>query len=378
MSIKTSDYGVQLYRYSLAHDGSLQYSCARQTSVSAYMPTLQSSPQLKPGPSGSTGILVVNLGTPDAPTASAVRRFLRPFLSDPRVIEYPRFLWWLVLNLVILQIRPARSAAAYRKIWTARGSPLLIHSQEIAQGLQQRLDSRTTGKLHVELAMNYGEPSIAAAIDSLLAKGVNRILTLPLYPQYSGTTTASVFDSVARKLNTLRRIPEMRFINDYHDEPGYIAALAASIREDWAQNGRGDKLLLSFHGVPKNSVARGDPYHDQCQQTARLLAAALALADDDWVISFQSRVGREEWLRPYTDETIATLGTQGVSRVDVVCPGFPADCLETLEEIAMQNAELFADSGGGSLHYISALNAREDHASFLACLAKQHLGGWSE
>lgn len=342
------------------------------------MPTLQSPPQLKPGLSESTGILVVNLGTPDAPTASAVRRFLKPFLSDPRVIEYPRFLWWLVLNLVILQIRPARSAAAYRKIWTARGSPLLIHSQDIAQGLQQRLDSRATGKLHVELAMNYGEPSIAAAIDSLLAKGVNRILTLPLYPQYSGATTASVFDSVARKLNTLRRIPEMRFINDYHDEPGYIAALAASIREDWAKTGRGNKLLLSFHGIPMNTVAHGDPYHDQCQQTARLIAAALALADDDWMISFQSRVGREEWLRPYTDETIATLGKQGVSRLDVVCPGFPADCLETLEEIAMRNAELFAASGGGSLHYISALNAREDHASFLACLAEQHLGGWSE
>ena len=341
------------------------------------MPTFKSPPQTGPGPSGPTGILVVNLGTPDAPTAFAVRRFLKQFLSDPRVIDYPRLPWWLVLNLVILQIRPARSAAAYRKIWTAEGSPLLIHSQDIANGLQEQLETRSNGQLHVELAMNYGKPSMDAAIDSLQARGVFRILTLPLYPQYSGTTTASVSDSVARKTKTLRRIPETRFINNYHDAPGYIAALASSIREDWAQHGRGDKLMLSFHGLPNSTVANGDPYRDQCQRTANLVADALALRDDDWVIAFQSRVGREEWLRPYTDETIASLGQQGVSRLDVVCPGFPADCLETLEEIAIRNAALFAASGGGSLHYIAALNARDDHASFLADLVEQHLSGWS-
>jgi len=342
------------------------------------MPTLQSLPQVEQGISESTGILVVNLGTPDAPTTSAVRRFLKQFLSDPHVVEYPRLIWWLVLNLVILQIRPARSAAAYRKIWTDEGSPLRIHSRDIAAGLQEQLDSRAGEQVHVELAMNYGKPSIASALERLRDKGALRVLTLPLYPQYSRTTTASVFDSVTRKINTLWHVPESRFIDNYHDAPGYIAALAASVREDWARNGRGDKLLLSFHGVPKSTVDRGDPYLEQCQQTASLLAEALALSEDDWALSFQSRVGREEWLRPYTDTTIATLGEQRVSRLDVLCPGFPADCLETLEEIEIRNAELFADSGGGSLHYIPALNAREEHTSFLADLVEQQLSEWSE
>jgi len=342
------------------------------------MPTPQSLPQVEQGISESTGILVVNLGTPDAPTTSAVRRFLKQFLSDPHVVDYPRLIWWLVLNLVILQIRPPRSAAAYRKIWTDEGSPLRIHSGDIATGLQKQLDARAREPVHVELAMNYGEPSIASAIDRLRAKGVLRVLTLPLYPQYSRTTTASVFDSVTHNMSNLRHDPELRFVDNYHDAPGYIAALAASVSEDWARNGRGDKLVLSFHGVPKSTVDRGDPYLEHCQQTANLLAEALALSDDDWTLSFQSRVGREEWLRPYTDKTIATLGEQGVSKLDVVCPGFPADCLETLEEIAIRNAELFADSGGGSLHYIPALNAREDHTSFLADLVEQQLAGWSE
>ena len=342
------------------------------------MPTLQSLPQEKHGLPEPTGVLVVNLGTPDAPTAIAVRRFLKQFLSDPHVIEYPRLLWWLVLNLVILQIRPSRSAAAYRKIWTEEGSPLRIHSTDIAAGLQKQLDSRAGQQVHVELAMNYGEPSITSAINRLRDRGALRILTLPLYPQYSRTTTASVLDSVTHITSTLPQVPELRFIDNYHDAPGYIAALSASVSEDWARNGRGDKLLLSFHGVPKSTVDRGDPYLEQCQQTASLLAEALALSEDDWVLSFQSRVGREEWLRPYTDETIANLGNRGLSRLDVVCPGFPADCLETLEEIAMRNAELFAKSGGGSLHYIPALNAREDHASFLADLVEQQLLGWPE
>lgn len=342
------------------------------------MPTLQSLPQEKQGLPESTGVLVVNLGTPDAPTTIAVRRFLKQFLSDPHVIDYPRLIWWLVLNLVILQIRPSRSAAAYRKIWTDEGSPLQVHSQNIAAGLQKQLEMRSGGQVHVELAMTYGEPSIASAIDRLRAEGVLRILTLPLYPQYSSTTTASVFDSVAHITSTLRHVPETRFIDNYHDAPGYIAAVAASIRDEWTKSSRGDKLLLSFHGLPKSSVNRGDPYYEQCQQTASLVAKALALDEDDWALAFQSRVGREEWLRPYTEETIANLGNQGLSRLDVVCPGFPADCLETLEEIAMRNAELFAISGGGSLHYIPALNAREDHASFLADLVEQQLLGWPE
>ena len=340
------------------------------------MPTYESTPAFEHGAAESIGILLVNLGTPEEPTAPAVRRFLKQFLSDPRVIEYPRWLWWLILNGVILTIRPSRSAAAYRKIWTAEGSPLMLFSKEIAAGMQKELERRMPDSINVELAMSYGDPSLNDAVDRLLAKGARRLLVLPMYPQYSGTTTASVIDAVARKLNRLRWVPETRFINQYHDEPGYIAALAASIREFWKQNGRGTKLMFSFHGVPKQTLLNGDPYHCQCQKTARLVAEALELGDDEWLLSFQSRVGREEWLNPYTDETIAKLGKEGMDRLDVVCPGFSTDCLETLEEIAMQNAELFVESGGKTLHYIPALNAREDHVGFLADLVEKHLGGW--
>jgi len=341
------------------------------------MPTYQTTPKFEHGSPESTGILVVNLGTPDAPTTSAVRRFLRQFLSDPRVVEYPRLLWWLVLNLVILVIRPPRSAAAYRKVWTAQGSPLLFNSRAIAEKLGDRLAATSDAPINVELGMTYGEPSISSAIDKLLQRGASRMVVLPLYPQYSGTTTASVFDVVARKLGRLRWIPETRFINNYHDVPGYIDSLAASVRESWEMNGRGGKLLMSFHGVPESTLLNGDPYHCQCQKTARLLADELGLGDSDWTISFQSRVGREKWLAPYTDQTIKSLGKQGLSRVDVICPGFSTDCLETLEEIAMQNAEFFSTAGGGSLHYIPSLNARDDHALFLAGLIQQHTEGWT-
>jgi len=340
------------------------------------MPSYQSTPEFKHGMNESTGILLVNLGTPEAPTSSAVRRFLKQFLSDPRVIEYPRWLWWLILNVVILRIRPSRSAAAYRKIWTDNGSPLMIFSKDIAAGVQAQLDARRPGSTNVELAMSYGDPSIDDAIDRLLARGARRLLVLPLYPQYSGTTTASVIDAVARKLNRLRWVPETRFINQYHDERGYIDALAASIREFWRENGRGTRLMFSFHGVPWSTLLKGDPYHCQCQKTARLVAGALELGEDEWLLSFQSRVGREEWLRPYTDETIIELGQQGLDQLDVVCPGFSTDCLETLEEIAMQNSELFQESGGKTLYYIPALNTRDDHLEFLSNLIEKHLGGW--
>ena len=341
------------------------------------MPTYQTTPQFEHGLPESTGVLVVNLGTPDAPTTGAVRRFLRQFLSDPRVVEYPRLPWWLILNLVILAIRPPRSAAAYRKVWTDKGSPLLVHSQAITDRLRDRLTASTNAEMRVELAMTYGEPSIRAAIDRLLAKGARRIITLPLYPQYSGTTTAAVFDVVVRDLARLRWIPESRFINDYHDAPGYIRALAASVRDNWEANGRGEKLLLSFHGVPESTLQGGDPYHCQCQKTGRLLADELGLEDDDWMMSFQSRVGREKWLAPYTDETVKALGKDGLARLDVICPGFSTDCLETLEEIAMQNAEFFSAAGGGTLHYIPALNDRDDHVQFLAALIAQHTAGWA-
>jgi len=337
------------------------------------MPTYRSTPQLEPGLPESTGVLVINLGTPDAPTTGAVRRFLRQFLSDPHVIQYPRLPWWLILNLVILLIRPSRSAAAYRKIWTEQGSPLMIHSEAIANKLRKRLAPAADGAVHLELAMTYGEPNIAGAIDRLLAQGVSRIVTLPLYPQYSGTTTAAVIDAVTVELERRSPTPESYFIDSYHDAPGYIDALAASVREFWAQNGRGEKLLLSFHGVPKSTLLNGDPYQLQCQETARLLADKLELDDDDCLLSFQSRVGREEWLAPYTDETVRELGKQGKKRIDVVCPGFSTDCLETLEEIAMQNAEFFIAAGGEPLRYIAALNARDDHVQFFAHLIQQRV-----
>jgi len=338
------------------------------------MPTYQSIPEFEHGSPECTGILLVNLGTPEAPTAPAVRKFLKAFLSDPRVVEYPRLLWWLILNGVILRIRPARSAEAYEKIWTDRGSPLMLHSKALAEGLGRQLGERAA----VELAMSYGDPSISDAIDRLVARGARRLLVLPLYPQYSGTTTASVFDAVTRKLQGMRWVPETRFINQYHDHPAYIDALAASVREFWQEHGRGTRLLLSFHGVPKSTLIKGDPYHCQCQKTGRLLAEALDLGDDEWQLSFQSRVGREEWLQPYTDETVRSLAREGVDRIDVACPGFSTDCLETLEEIAMQNAEFFTEAGGRTLHYIPALNSRDDHVACLAQLVTQHMKGWPD
>jgi ferrochelatase len=342
------------------------------------MPTYHSSPPYEHGLPESLGVLLVNLGTPDAPTPSAVRRFLKDFLWDPRVVETPRALWWLILHGVILRIRPSRSARAYRKIWSDRGSPLLLHSQDIADAMQTHLSARLSGTVKVELGMSYGKPSINSALDRLHAGGARRIILLPLYPQYSGTTTASVFDAVNAALSTRRWVPEFRFINQYHDASAYIAANAANIREYWEQHGRGDKLLFSFHGLPRKVLLDGDPYHCQCHKTARLIAAALELDDNDWQVVFQSRVGRDEWLRPYADETIAELGKSGVNRLDVVCPGFAADCLETLEEIAMQNGGLFKANGGSALHYIPALNARDDHTTFLARLVEKHAGGWPE
>jgi ferrochelatase len=339
------------------------------------MSTHQSTPSFELELPVSTGVLVVNLGTPKAPTTGAVRRFLRQFLSDPRVVDYPRLLWWLILNLVILVIRPARSARAYRKIWTEQGSPLLVYSEAIANKLRERLSARGGSAEHLELAMTYGEPSVRRAIDHLVAKDVRRIITLPLYPQYSRTTTAAVSDVVERELSRLHDAPESLLINDYHDAPGYIGALAASIRADWARNGRGDKLLMSFHGIPKDMVRNGDPYYDQCQKTGRLLADELSLDDLDWELTFQSRVGREEWLEPYTEEAVKLLGEQKLPRLDVVCPGFSTDCLETLEEIAMQNRDFFTTAGGGSLHYIPALNAREDLVECLADLVAERVSG---
>jgi len=337
-----------------------------------------SYPRYEHGTPESLGVLLVNLGTPDEPTTAAVRRYLKQFLSDPRVVELPRPLWWLILNGVILRIRPPRTAEAYRKIWTEHGSPLLLHCRDIATSVASELRSRLSGPAHVELGMSYGEPSIGSALDRLHEAQVRRVLLLPLYPQYSNTTTGSVFADVAGHLSRRRWIPEFRFVNHYHDAPGYVAALAASIRDFRDREGAGSKLLFSFHGLPRRMLDDGDPYHCQCQKTARLVAAELELADDEWAVSFQSRVGREPWLKPYTDELLEQWGQEGMDRVDVVCPGFSADCLETLEEIRMQNGELFAEAGGGELRYIPALNARDDHVVFLSRLVVKHAAGWPE
>ena len=255
---------------------------------------------------------------------------------------------------------------------------MLRISEDIAQSLQDKLTQRFAGPVHAVLGMSYGSPSIPAALDQLHAEGARRIVVLPLYPQYSGTTTGSVFDATTAALGARRWVPELRFINNYHDAPGYVAALAASVTDYWEQNGRGDKLLLSLHGLPRHTLDAGDPYHCQCLKTARLLATSLELEDDYWQIAFQSRLGRGKWLQPYADATIADLGRSGLGRLDVLCPGFAADCLETLEETAMQNRDIFRAAGGGDLHYIPALNARDDHVAFLARLVEKHAGGWLE
>lgn len=342
------------------------------------MPTFESQPKYEHEQEDALGVLVVNLGTPDAPTSSAVRRYLRQFLWDPRVVEYPRWLWWLVLNLVILVIRPARSARAYQAIWTEQGSPLLLHSQAIVAAIQGALSAKLAGNVQVELAVTYGNPSITEGLNKLHAAGARRILVLPLYPQYSATTTASAFDAVFAALARRRWVPELRLINHYHDEPGYIAAASASISEYWQENGKGAHLLFSFHGLPKKNLEMGDPYHCHCLKTARLIAESLQLPDGFWSVAFQSRVGREEWLQPYTEDVLAGFGRDGMQRVDVVCPGFSVDCLETLEEIDIRYSELFAEAGGGSLNYIPCLNSREDHVEFLSDLLRQHLRGWPE
>ena len=342
------------------------------------MPSYRSNPLYRHGDDDALGVLVVNLGTPDAPTTSAVRRYLAEFLWDPRIVELPRPLWWLILNGVILRVRPSRSAKAYREIWSDDGSPLLVYCKALANGIEDSLRQRGAGNIHVALGMSYGNPSIPSAIDELHAKGARRLVVLPLYPQYSGTTTGSVFDAITSALSERRWVPEFRFINHYHDRDAYLDALAKSVKEHWQAHGRGDKLMFSFHVVPRQTLLDGDPYHCHCLKTARLVTDRLGLAKEDWVLSFQSRVGSAEWLKPYTDETLVELGKAELGTLDVVCPGFSVDCLETLEEIAMQNAELFEESGGGELRYIPSLNDRADHVALLADLVIEHAQGWPE
>ncbi|MGI9320328.1 MAG: ferrochelatase [Thiogranum sp.] len=324
----------------------------------------------------SLGILVTNLGTPDSHQPRDVRRYLKEFLWDSRVVEVPRPLWWLVLNLVILNTRPRRSAAAYAKIWTAEGSPLLAISKREAQALQSQLDQQFDAPVKVVLAMRYGNPSIAAGLQQLRDAGARRILVLPLYPQYSASTTASTFDAVSLELGRWRLLPELRFVNHYHDEPAYIDALAESVREYWSENGEPDKLVMSFHGIPKECLLAGDPYFCECHKTARLLAEKLELPQQRWQLSFQSRLGPKEWLKPYTDHTLQALAKEGIKNVQVMCPGFSADCLETLEEIAMENRDTFLAAGGENYAYIPCLNDRPSHVAMLAELVMKHVQGW--
>ncbi len=324
------------------------------------------------------GVLLVNLGTPDSPERGDVRRYLKEFLWDPRVVEVPRPIWWLVLNGVILNTRPGRSAAAYRKIWTPDGSPLLVLSQRQKTALQTRLSDSCPGPVKVALAMRYGNPSIAAGLADLQAAGARRIIVLPLYPQYSATTTASIFDAVTAYFHKQRWLPELRFINHYHDDAAYVRALAATVEQHWEEHGRSDLLLMSFHGIPREYFEKGDPYHCECQKTGRLLADALGLGTEQWRLSFQSRLGPKEWLRPYTDETLRQVAAQGTKSVDVICPGFSVDCLETLEEIAMENRDEFLHAGGESYHYIPCLNDRREHIAALSELIVHHAQGWPE
>ncbi len=339
------------------------------------MPSYQSPPPAGPETPDALGVLLVNLGTPDAPTAAAVRRYLAEFLSDRRVVELPPWLWRPVLHGFVLRVRPARSAAQYAKIWTKQGSPLLVHSLELARALQPRLAERLQQRVVVELGMTYGNPSIASALQGLEAQGAGRIVVLPLYPQYSGSTTGAAFDRVAQALSGRRRVPGVTFIPEYHAEPGYIDAIAGSIRTFRERHGRGERLLFSFHGLPKRMEEQGDPYGSQCRTTAKLVAERLQLGENDWKVAFQSRFGRQAWLEPYTEETIASWGWKGMQKIDTVCPGFAVDCLETLEEVSLRYAEAFRNAGGDELRYIPALNERPEHVDFLAGLIARHAAG---
>jgi len=321
----------------------------------------------------STGVLLTNLGTPDAPTTKALRAYLKEFLWDPRVVEQPRLLWWLVLNGVILNVRPAKSAAAYRKVWTDEGSPLLAISKKQREKLDHCLRNALGDHVHVELAMRYGNPSIKAGMQALRAKNCQKIIVLPLYPQYSATTTASTFDAVADVLKSWRRIPELHVIDSYHDHPAYIEALSQSVRQYWAKHGEPERLLISYHGIPERYFKNGDPYPCHCRKTARLLREQLGWGEERAFVSFQSRFGREPWMQPYTDATLKQWGQEGVKSVDVVCPGFSADCLETIEEVGMENRDYFLEAGGQQYRYIPALNDDDAHIHALSQVVLQQL-----
>jgi ferrochelatase len=344
------------------------------------MPTTTSryagEPPFRHGSAARTGILLANLGTPDEATAPAVRRYLAQFLSDPRVVEIPALLWKPILHGIVLRVRPAKSAAKYASIWTPAGSPLLVWSEKLAVLLRGYLGERGFPVV-VRTGMRYGNPSMASRLAELKAEGCSRILVLPLYPQYAGPTTASAFDAVYDWARATRSVPELRFVNRYHDHPGYIDALAASVRAHWQTHGQGERLVLSFHGVPERTLHLGDAYHCECRKTARLLGERLGVPAEKLLVTFQSRFGKAKWLEPYTEPTLKELATGGVTSVDVMCPGFATDCLETLEEIDQEAREAFLAAGGRTFQYIPCLNDRHEWVAGLAAIALQHLQGWA-
>lgn len=318
------------------------------------------------GPAPKQGVILCNLGTPDAPQTPELRRYLKEFLSDPRVVEVPRLLWWLILNLIILRIRPRRSAKLYRSVWTEQGSPLLVHSQAQVEGVQRLLSERYNKDIPVVLGMRYGNPSIASAIERLTEMNVRNIVVLPLYPQYSGATTGSTFDALAKSFSKLRWVPELHFIGGYHQSQAYIDALCGSIERHIKEQGQPDKLIFSYHGTPQRYLKQGDPYHCLCHQTTRLVQESLKIDKQQVMTTFQSRFGREPWLQPYTDETLEQLPADGIKKVAVICPGFSSDCLETIEEINIEGRQIFTDAGGEEFHYIPCLNNDEAHIEALA------------
>ncbi len=327
------------------------------------------------GQPSATAVLLCNLGTPDAPTPAAVRSYLAEFLGDPRVVEIPRALWLPILHGLILPLRSKKSAAKYQTIWMPEGSPLKVWTERQGKRLQGWLGEQGH-RVRVAYAMRYGTPSIASQLDALADAGASRILVLPAYPQYSGTTTASLIDAVSAWSRGRRNIPELRFVNRYHDDRGYILALARRIERHWREHGRPEHLVMSFHGVPERTLHLGDPYHCECRKTARLLAEALQLAPEQYTVSFQSRFGKAKWLEPYTQPTLEALARAGTRRVDVVCPGFTSDCLEPLEEIAMECRDAFLANGGEAFHYIPCLNDETEWIHALGHIAQQHLAGW--
>jgi len=322
----------------------------------------------------NTGILLINLGTPDAPEPAALRRYLAEFLSDPRVVDRNPWLWKLVLHGVILRIRPRRSAHAYKKVWLANGSPLLVHSQKLAAGLTEALISDTESNISLALGMRYGNPSIKQALSELQQAGLSRLIVLPLYPQYSATTTATSFDAIARTFKSWRQLPELHFIESYYNHPAYIAALAESVHSNWQANGETERLMISFHGLPERFIAAGDPYRKHCEETGKLLREALKLDEQQCQIAYQSRFGPEAWIKPYADKTLQQWAMDGIKSVSIIAPGFAVDCLETLEELAMQNRDFFLEAGGESYRYIPALNDSAAHVEALATILRPYLG----